>query len=139
MYQISLFNASSDKIFFILLNLICDCFPAYNWNGFERVYAIVGLQYKEYVVVDRFCEVPNSSDVPSDTFTVTAKDLIVIATGLSSAESIIGFAHTHPPAQCLPSDDDIAGITDNLFGLVLCENKRVWYNQNGEILFNYLS
>ena len=121
-----------------MLNVVCEEYPAYNWNGFERVYAIVGLLYKNYLVIDRFCEIPNSSDTPKDTFTVVVKDLFIIATSLSYAESIVGFAHTHPPSMPIPSDEDILGIGNKLFGLVLSENQRVWYTKSGEIVVNYL-
>jgi len=138
-YQNWSFDASFSMICLKMLNVICAGFPAYDWNGFERVYAIVGLKYRDYVVIDRFCEIPNSSDTPKDTFTVVVKDLFVIASSLSSPESIVGFAHTHPPSKYLPSDEDIAGIGENLFGIVFCEDKRVWYDKSGEIVVNYLN
>ena len=122
-----------------MLNIVCEQYPVYNWNGFERVYVIIGLLYKNYLVIDRFSEIPNSSDSPSDTFTVVVKDLFVIATSLSPAESIVGFAHTHPPSKYIPSDDDISGIGNKLFGLVICENQRVWYTKSGETVVNYLN
>ena len=121
-----------------MLKVICSEYPAYNWNGFERVYAIVGLVHNGYLVINRFSEIPNGSDTPEETFTVIAKDLIIITTGIYSPESIVGFAHTHPPAQYIPSDEDIAGMGKGLFGLVLCENNRVWYSNSGELLISEL-
>ena len=121
-----------------MLRVICHEYPVYNWNGFERVYAIVGLVHNDYLVIDRFCEIPNGSDTPKETFTVIAKDLMIIATALLPPESIVGFAHTHPPTQHIPSDEDITGIGKDLFGIVICENKRVWYSENGELLINEL-
>lgn len=121
-----------------MLRVICHEYPVYNWNGFERVYAIVGLVHNDYLVIDRFCEIPNHSDTPEETFAVIAKDLMIIATALLPPESIVGFAHTHPPTHYIPSDEDIAGIGKGLFGLVICENKRVWYSESGELLVNNL-
>jgi proteasome lid subunit RPN8/RPN11 len=122
----------------MMLSVLCEAFPVYDWNGFERVYAIVGVRFRNYVIIDRFVELPNDSDIPAKTFSVSARDLKPVATSMTSEESVLGFAHSHPPLQSIPSDEDIEGISDDLLGLVLCGDSHAWYDARGEIVVRYL-
>lgn len=106
--------------------------PDYVWEGRERVFAIVGSLYRNFVFVERFYEVENSSATPDETFEVLKGS--ILAAGIPSSATIIGFAHTHPPAEYHPSDADIAGLRKGFVGVVICEGITVWYDNKGERL-----
>ena len=111
--------------------LIIPFFPTVNWTGKERVYAITGLKYKEYISITGFHEVPNSSDTPADKFIVLSKDLKNVLKSLPRNHQIVGFAHTHPDNSPKPSIEDKNGIGEGLFGVVICNNQLSWYTREG--------
>ena len=108
-------------------------FPIPLWTGIEQVFVFSGYRYEEYVSITNCIEVPNSSDTPADTFVITAGSLLSVVMTLSPPETIVGFGHTHPADMPSPSDEDIEGIDDESFGVVLCNGNAVWYDNKGVI------
>lgn len=98
------------------------------YKGFERVYVLVGLRYRNTRIITSALEVPNHSPFPEDTFTVLQKDVRDAIEGLSPPKSIIGFAHTHPAHFPTPSINDIRGIARGMLGLVVSDTTtHNWY------------
>jgi len=118
-----------------LLKLLTTCeYPKPEWEQHERVYAIIGLEYKHWITITRFIELDNTSLIPEDNFIITSSSLLPIVLSLSPPESVVGFAHTHPEEFPMPSEDDINGIFGDFFGLVLSGDKSTWYNNSGIII-----
>lgn len=115
----------------LIVNLY-DEVPVCVWEGRERVFVVVGSVYRNFLFVERFVEVENSSATPESNFEVLKGSLL--SADIPAAATIIGFAHTHPPAQYHPSDDDIAGLREGLIGAVICDGIVVWYDEDGERL-----
>ena len=114
-----------------LVNLYTD-FPHCVWLGRERVFAVVGSQYRNFLFVERFVEVENSSVTPSETFEVLKGSLL--SADIPRNATIIGFAHTHPPMHYHPSEEDVAGLREGFVGAVICDGCVVWYDNSGEKL-----
>jgi proteasome lid subunit RPN8/RPN11 len=96
------------------------------------VFAVVGSQYRDFVFVERFVEVANSSCSPGETFEVVKSSLD--SADIPKSATVVGFVHTHPPGVYHPSDDDIAGLGEGLLGAVLCDGILLWYDGSGEKL-----
>lgn len=81
-------------------------------------------------------EIPNSSLTPEETFSVTSDDLLreLMNSQLPDYWEVLGFAHTHPVGCFKPSDDDIDGIDEDLFGVVFCGQQVCWYDSEGEFI-----
>lgn len=108
------------------------------WTGLEQVFVFTGYRFREYISITDCIEVVNSSPSPKDTFSISAGSLLPVVMNLSPAESIIGFGHTHPARCPNPSDEDIAGIDEESFGIVFCGEKAIWYDYQGVIYPKYL-
>ncbi|NBO53647.1 MAG: hypothetical protein EBU84_03425 [Actinobacteria bacterium] len=122
---------SATLVFMLIVNLY-DEVPVCSWNGVERVFAVVGSVYRNFLFVERFVEVVNSSATPESSFEVVKGSLL--SADIPVSATIVGFAHTHPPAHYHPSDNDIDGLREGMFGAVLCDGIVVWYDNKGERL-----
>lgn len=119
-------------VFVVLLVNLYTVVPHCVWLGRERVFAIVGSQYRNHVFVEDFVEVVNSSVTPGETFEVLKGSLL--SADIPKSATIVGFAHTHPPACYHPSAEDIAGLREGFVGAVICDGCVVWYDGSGELL-----
>lgn len=106
-------------------------FPCPVWQGFERVWALCGFRFRDYVSITDCVEVPNSSPFPEDTFRVTVDDVRKCVFSLPENMEILGFLHNHPEECFLPSFDDLEGIDEGMFGVVACDGNYTWYNRDG--------
>lgn len=107
--------------------------PVCPYTGLERVFALTGLRYRNYVNVLGIYELPNTSSNPSTTFSVYRVDLESRTNSLIPPEKLLGFAHTHPNNrhERKPSWEDIEGIRDSHIGLVMSGKSLVFYNSKG--------
>ena len=105
--------------------------PVCPYLGLERVFAIIGLRYRNYINILDFYELPNTSETPTTKFSVYRVDLLPIENSLVPPEKFLGFAHTHPNGEHEPSWEDIEGIREGDVGLVMSGKRLVFYNNKG--------
>ena len=112
--------------------------PVCPYLGLERVFAIIGLRYRNYINILGFHELPNTSSNPSIKFSVFRVDLLPVENSLIPPEKLLGFAHTHPNNEHEPSWEDIEGMREGYIGLVMSGKSLVWFNDKGVVPYYLL-
>lgn len=105
--------------------------PFAAYDGFERVYGLCGVSFGSYRVITCIEELTNDSPYPEDNFVVYQDEITWLERGLRSPESVLGYAHTHPIGQSMPSQNDLRGIPKGKLGVVVDGDVWTWYMHTG--------